>query len=258
MTYFGFLFRFLLIPLAILLVTLLAGAGREHRRAFWLVIGLHILLAVVYTTPWDNYLVAKQVWGYSPHLVSGWLIGWVPIEEYIFFVLETLLTGLWWGVLARRVAPTAAFCPSRTLRAVSLAFAGIFWLVSLGILLTGWKPGTYLALILVWALPAVAPQLAFGADILWYQRRLVALTFSPLFLYLSVTDAFAIVSGTWTINPAQSLGVLLGKLPIEEALFFGVTVALITFGLTLSLSPLTQARWSAWISRRKLPFYSEM
>lgn len=46
---------------------------------------LHVVLAVVYTAPWDNYLVATGVWSYNPGLVTGVTLGWVPIEEYTFF-----------------------------------------------------------------------------------------------------------------------------------------------------------------------------
>jgi lycopene cyclase domain-containing protein len=131
----------------------------------------------------------------------------------------------------------------------ALAFAGFIWLGSVVILVSGWRPGTYLALILVWALPAIAPQLAFGADILWHSRKLVALTILPIFIYLSAADTFAITAGTWVIDPAQTTGYFIGSLPVEEALFFGITVTLIAFGLTLALSPLTQARWRAWLTQ---------
>ena len=56
---------------------------------------LLVLIAVAYTTPWDNYLVATNVWWYDESLVTGLKLGWVPIEEYTFFVLQTLMTGLW-------------------------------------------------------------------------------------------------------------------------------------------------------------------
>ena len=52
------------------------------------------MVAVLYTTPWDNYLVATGVWWYDPHLVAGLVLGWVPIEEYTFFILQTLAMGL--------------------------------------------------------------------------------------------------------------------------------------------------------------------
>jgi lycopene beta-cyclase len=256
MTYFGFLFRFLAIPLLVLL----AFAAWDIRRGktqpcfqtqsvVWMVIGLHVLLAVLYTTPWDNYLVATGVWSYNPRLISGLLVGWVPVEEYFFFVLETLLTGLWWWFLAYRIPLSTTFHSSKTLRLYSLGCAALIWLLAVFILAWGWKPGTYLALIFTWALPALAPQLFYGADILWRHRKLIALAVFPMFFYLSATDSLAITSGTWRIDPTQSTGIFIGRLPIEEALFFGITVTLITFGLTLALSPFTQVRWKTWLAQ---------
>jgi lycopene cyclase domain-containing protein len=79
-------------------------------------------------------------------------------------------------------------------------------------------------------------QTAVGADLLWHQRRLVAAALLPAVVYLSAADALAIGSGTWTIDPAQSTGVMLGALPLEELIFFTLTNMLIVFGMTLLLS----------------------
>jgi hypothetical protein len=49
---------------------------------------VHILVAVIYTTPWDNDLAASGVWTYDPRLVRGWLLGWVPFGENTFFVIH--------------------------------------------------------------------------------------------------------------------------------------------------------------------------
>jgi lycopene cyclase domain-containing protein len=101
-------------------------------------------------------------------------------------------------------------------------------------LLAGWQPGTYLALELVWALPPIGLQLAFGADILWSHRRSLILAIVPLTIFLSTADAMAINWGTWTINPVKSLNIQIGGiLPLEEILFFLLTNILVTFGLTL-------------------------
>jgi hypothetical protein len=61
-------------------------------------------------------------------------------------------------------------------------------------------------------------------------------------LYLWVVDYLAIQSGTWTIDPVQTTGVMLGILPIEEMLFFFMTNMLIGFGITLMLSAEAKAR----------------
>ena len=245
MTYFGFLIGFIGIPLVIL--ALLTWRDRRRGRRLpsglnnqpgWLVLLLHVVLAIVWTTPWDNYLVATGVWFYNPALVTGITIGWVPIEEYTFFVVQTLMTGLWllWLVRHCRVAPMPAPWRPR-LRWIAAAAAGAIWVGAVAMLLAGWRPGTYLGLELGWMLPPIILQLAVGADVLWHQRRLVALALLPTMLYLVMADALAINSGTWTIAPTQSTGVMLGDvLPLEEFVFFGLTNALIVFGMTLFLA----------------------
>jgi lycopene cyclase domain-containing protein len=248
MTYFGFLLRFLILPILLLLFVNWREKNKPtpgfDERRIWRSILLHISIAVIYTTPWDNYLVATGVWYYDPNLVTGIVFGYVPLEEYTFFVLETLMIGLWWWTLARRKAfiPKTSFKLNKALRSWSLGLLAVVWVVSLSVLLSGWEPGTYLAITLTWALPAIAPQLAFGADILWHYRRLLGTVILTGAGYLSAMDAIAIEAGTWTIAPSQSTGILIGNLPIEEAVFFVVTVVLVSFGITLLLADVSQKR----------------
>jgi lycopene cyclase domain-containing protein len=253
MTYFGFLAIFVGIPLAILV--LLTWLDYRQKRPLpryltsvppgW-VLTVLVLVAVIYTTPWDNYLVATQVWWYDPNLVTGLTLGWVPIEEYTFFILQTILSGLWLLWLARRVTVVQGrFQTFPRLRWVATLILGLFWLASIVILLVDWQPGTYLALILVWALPPIMIQTGFGADILWHYRRLVVPGILIATLYLSLADSLAIRAGTWTISPAQSLGIHLpGGLPLEEFLFFLVTNILVIFGMTLILARESWLRFS--------------
>jgi lycopene cyclase domain-containing protein len=260
MTYFGFLSIFLVIPILIFLfITWRDGRqGREitgfkNGRAVWFAIGLHMLIAVIYTTPWDNYLVATKVWTYDLALVTGRLIGYVPIEEYTFFLLQTLLAGLIWWAVARRVTVTGPFKASGALRVWAAAGLGIIWLVSVLLLVTGNAPATYLAITLAWALPPIGLQLIFGADILWRHRRLLTLAILPMALYLSLADSLAILSGTWTISRAQSTGLFIGALPVEEAVFFLLTLVLVVFGQTLLLADESSARFSELVSLVRRP-----
>ncbi|MEX1018901.1 MAG: lycopene cyclase domain-containing protein [Litorilinea sp.] len=254
MTYFGFLALFIGIPLAILAVLHWRDARRGKHLppslATWqpaFVIGAHVLVALIYTTPWDNYLVATRVWWYDPALVTGIVFGWVPLEEYTFFVIQTILTGMFYIYLARRLAPSASDTPSspgqaRSLRIGGAAMAGAIWIGSIVLLASGWAPGTYLGLEIVWAFPPIILQLAFGADIIWRYRRLVFFTLLPATFYLCGADALAIGSGTWTIDPAQSTGITVGILPLEEIVFFLLTNTLIVFGTTLVLAQESQTR----------------
>jgi lycopene cyclase domain-containing protein len=273
MSYFGFLAVFLLIPTAILgAVSFLESRWRRASRLRmdirWGLVAvlLHVLIAVLYTTPWDNYLVATRVWWYAPNLVAGVTLGWVPIEEYTFFVLQTLMVGLWVLLLTRLfghgregAGDLDGPAPISALRIGAPALAMGFWTIAAVVLVKGWAPGTYLALELVWALPPIALQLAYGADILWQHQRIVVLAIVPFTLYLSLADTLAIRSGTWTINPEQSVGLLLGGvLPVEELLFFLLTNTLVVFGVTLLLAPESHRRIQSYRLRWRSSGFSAM
>ena len=142
------------------------------------------------------------------------------------------------------------FIPSSKIRFGSFAVLFVVWIISTVLFFAGPASLTYLSIIFFWALPPIALQLLFGADILWRHRKLAALTILPMALYLSVVDLLAITASTWTIAPDQSTGILLGGvLPIEEAIFFIVTVALVTFGMTLFLAKETHDRMQEWFPK---------
>ncbi len=262
MTYFGFLFRFVFLPILFFLVLALWDEKRAKKiygfrngRAVWAAIGVHVLLALTYTTPWDNYLVATGVWYYNPDLVTGIVIGYVPIEEYTFFVVETILAGLWWWFLARRFHPPLPegkepgvrerFIPNKPLIYVSAGILVLLWLVFTYLFFFGDTKWTYLSITLFWALPAILPQLLFGADILWHYRKLVFWAIAVPGTYLSLMDIVALGETTWSISPAQTTGILFfGILPLEEVVFFFITNVLITFGLTLLLATVGERRFA--------------
>ena len=262
MTYFGFLALFLIPPIILLLLFHVTQKGRKRFQipesfqswpARSVIIGL-IIVAVLYTTPWDNYLVATEVWWYDPALVTGIVIGYVPIEEYTFFVLQTLFTGIYHVALLRiwpKIAsPDRAFRSSNNLRRGGLAVVILAWLISTILLFLPIRSANYLTLILSWALFPIGIQIAFGADILWHYRRLVLWAIVPPTLYLAWGDLLAIQSGTWTISPEQTLGIyLFGQLPLEEFLFFLVTNILVGFGMTLLLARESHERTTAWLGR---------
>jgi len=248
MTYFRFLQIFLGIPLILFgfwafyqskSTKKTLPAAFSTWNSLYVVLSL-ILVAVIWTTPWDNYLVATSVWWYDPSLVTGWVIGYVPVEEYTFFILQTSLTSLVTICLLKQwpnaLAPSN-FKPNPALVRWGTLIIGGFWIVSTIILLSGYSPTIYLTLILSWALIPIMLQTAFGADILWHYRRLLFWAIVPITLYLAAADTVAILAGTWTISDKKTLGILLGSiLPIEEFTFFLITNVLVVFGITLLLA----------------------
>ncbi|WP_223642039.1 lycopene cyclase domain-containing protein [Corallococcus sp. EGB] len=91
MTYARFLGLFVVLPILLLLV-------RYRRTLSWRGLApMGLLLIIVYasTSPWDNMAVKWGLWGFDPERIWGVKLGYLPLEEYLFFGLQTLLVGLW-------------------------------------------------------------------------------------------------------------------------------------------------------------------
>ena len=237
MTYLQFHLVFLLPPLLVLALTSGDSVRRVGPRALPALAGV-VLLALVYTTPWDSELIRRGVWGYGPDRVIG-TIGLIPIEEYLFFILQPLLAGLW---LYRTIGPGDADVPPAaplTASAVRWGGTAVYGTLAIwGFLLLRTEEGTYLGMILAWAAPVLAAQWALvGGRIAAAPRRFLLAVGVPT-LYLWMADAVAIRLGIWRISETQTLGIELGWLPLEEAAFFLATNLLVVQGLTLFLHPL--------------------
>jgi lycopene cyclase domain-containing protein len=97
-TYFQFLGLFLIVPI----VALLWLTRKQLRRGHWLTMGAIALIALVYTTPWDNALILNGVWSYTRAQIQGIVLGVAPLEEYAFFILQVVLCSLFTVWLLRR------------------------------------------------------------------------------------------------------------------------------------------------------------
>ncbi|MFD1733558.1 lycopene cyclase domain-containing protein [Deinococcus malanensis] len=211
----------------------LAGPYNPDDRWSWSWFWALPLVATVYTTPWDNYLVFREVWSYPPERVLGRL-GYVPYEEYAFFILQTLISGLLLLLLMRRGPARVAARPELVRWGGAALLLGLAFV---GALCLRQERTLYLGLILAWAMPVLAGQWAFGGDLLLGRARLFwTATLLPT-TYLWLTDAYAISNGIWQISPRYTVGLNLGRLPFEEMLFFLVTNLLVVTGLMLFLHP---------------------
>jgi lycopene beta-cyclase len=256
MSYLTFHLVFILPPLVVLLAAVPRAARVFGGRALWTLPAV-AAIAFVYTTPWDNYLVSQGIWWYGPDRVMG-TIGWVPIEEYMFFGLQPLLTGAWLYVVLLWLAPRMGEAPLRQaaeappaaaevlLRTVVVllpagprALGVTLYLLAAagGVLALTFTAGTYLGLILAWAAPVLAAQWYFVGDRLAAAPRTFLAAFVPPTLYLWVADWYAIRDGIWSISPVHTTGLHVAGLPMEEALFFLVTNLLVVQGVFMFLAP---------------------
>jgi lycopene cyclase domain-containing protein len=242
MTYRAFL-AVVLLPLAVCTISPVvcrgpgppAGPRAEVRRSLALT-GVLIVVAVVWTTPWDRWLIVHGVWGYPPGSVLA-TVARVPVEEYTFMAVQTVLAACWTlfvSVGAPHRRPAGSW--RRTVCCAAwLAVAGA------GLLLATRTPTSYLGAILLWFGLPLALQAAAGADVLRAGRRerLAGLLSTPP---LWAADALAIHSGAWYIGERRTVGWAVAGLPVEEAVFFLVTNLLVVNSIVLVRSPAMRAR----------------
>ncbi|ESP89259.1 lycopene cyclase domain-containing protein [Candidatus Halobonum tyrrellensis] len=228
-TYLEFHLWFVLPPLALLALAAVARPGRSLRRVPPAPVGLLVALALVYTTPWDNYLIGRGVWEYAEGAVVG-VVWRAPIEEYLFVVFQTLVVALW---LARVPSPPPTPRGVSRRQRLAGAVAGASVGAVGAALCLGPPSGFYLGAILAWAGPVLALQWAVGWPHLVRHARTVAAGVVVPAAYLCAVDRLAIREGIWVIGDRYSLGVEPFGLPVEEAVFFVVTTLFVVQGLLL-------------------------
>ena len=237
MSYLEFLGLFVVLPTLLLLA--LAFWLRQVRhfcglplRRHWLGVTILAGIALVWTTPWDNFLVARQVWVYGPDRVLA-TIGFVPIEEYAFFLLQPALVGAFLYFLLR---PPLAGSTTWRRKQTILRVGGVLVTVAIvagALVALSFTPSTYLGLILVWFAPPVGLQWCFDPMTIIRQWRVILSGTALPTLYLALADSFALADGIWEIARPTATGLALGNLPFEELLFFGITSLLLAQGLVL-------------------------
>jgi lycopene beta-cyclase len=99
-TYGRFLLLFLVLPLGLLLLR------ADVRRGPWRPLVCLLVVASLATTPWDSWAVAHGLWDFPEGKTWGVRLFRLPLEEYLFFGLQTLLVGL---LVRRRLSRLSEF-----------------------------------------------------------------------------------------------------------------------------------------------------
>lgn len=181
------------------------------------------IIAFLYTTPWDNYVIYCDTWKYSSDRVVA-VIGYAPIEEYMFFIIQTVLTSLWALLCVRWSTPCLNFnYDKRSYQLIRWVPITIFTMA----MIVGYKlaiPGQgtfYIGCILCWVFPAIIFMWYGGGN--FFVKKIIPSTFAIVVpsLYLSWIDQLALKESVWHINEKTSLNIFVVEdLPIEEAFFF--------------------------------------
>ena len=238
MTYLEYLLLFIVFPSLIILILLIGSKGQYPIPKMILIISIVSLsvIAFVYTTPWDNYLVANSIWTYNSSKIIGIIFGYVPFEEYMFFILETVFVSLFFSLFIQlrliEIPEESSIHFSQT-KILILLFLSLIWIISLITFIMGFNRLLYFNLLVLWAIPPIFLQLFIGWDVISYNKSKIGIIVLVLGSYLSITDAYAINTGIWSISKEFTTGIIFYGLPLEEMLFFFSTVMLIIFGQLL-------------------------
>jgi len=197
------------------------------------------VIALVYTTPWDSYMIRREVWGYGDGRVFVRFLE-VPLGEYLFFVLQPLVVGLWLYLLLARTEtrPSGGWTPRYILVTAGVGVTGLGW---------WWARGTetfYIGMVLVWAGPVLALQWAYGGHHIVRNAGVVAAAVFPPTVYFASVDRFAIENGIWMLSDELTTGMKFLGLPVEEGAFFLVTNLLVVQGIILFRWTLSE--WRVW------------
>ncbi|KAJ5561375.1 phytoene synthase [Penicillium sp. DV-2018c] len=211
-------------------------------------------IAVIWTIPWDSYLIQTRIWTYPADSVIGYTLFKIPLEEVFFFVIQTYNTSLLYILLGKPlVLPIYLAGPFHLSehnrlflwRDIGTLFFSVIAALGIACIYYG-EQYTYIGLIITWVSPIMILQW-----LLTY-RFLLALppvnTLVPILLptaYLWLVDTIALRRGTWVIEEGTKLNLQLwsgleietwiletaAKTYLREALFFFVTNLMIVFGL---------------------------
>lgn len=237
MTYLRFHLIFNL-PLLILLAALsgpLPWTTEEVEALGW------VLLAVmIFTTPWDNLAAKWGIWGF-PREKYSLRLGYLPMEEYAFFLLQSVNVMLavralfrffpdWQTGQETEIGMGALIC---------LAASVIPWLlvaVQLRRLRQKAGPRVNYAIHLAWFLPVIYAQWVLASPLFWGHAGLLALVTAAFGVYYTLADLAAVRAGTWFFDEKQITGGKLGGiLPWEEIAFFFLTSLLVAQSYLLLL-----------------------
>lgn len=203
-------------------------------------LGLVLLAVMVFTTPWDNLAAKWGIWGF-PREKYSLRIGYLPIEEYAFFLLQSLNVML-------TVRQLLHFFPDwQTGQETDL---GKGTLICLGVSVFPWaivtaqllflrrKAGSCVnyAIHLAWFLPVIYAQWVLAPALFLAHAGLLATVTAAFGIYYTLADLVAVRAGTWFFDEKQITGVKLGGiLPWEEIAFFFLTSLLVAQSYLLLL-----------------------
>jgi lycopene beta-cyclase len=203
-------------------------------------LGFVLLAVMLFTTPWDNLAAKWGIWGFPREKYSA-RIGYLPVEEYAFFLLQSLNVILavralfhffpdWQVGLKTDVSTATLICLAVSVLPWAFIVIQLRWFRRKA------GPRVNYAIHLAWFLPVVYAQWVLAPPLFWGHAGLIALVTAAFGIYYTMADLAAVRAGTWFFDEKQITGVKLGGiLPWEEIAFFFLTSLLVAQSYLLLL-----------------------
>lgn len=238
MTYIEFLLIFTVVPIIILAFILRKELNAQYVRTLLLVSGI----AFAATALWDNYAVYSGIWMFPPEKTLGIYLWYVPLEEYMFFFLQTYLTGLVQLYYLLKGGYDPKYSKSGT--RANIQIFPLIVLMSMftlqvnreDVILLPFGEFNYLFHLFAWAGSFVLIQFIFGGRKIRDNSKLIIIPTLIMTAYFSLADSISIGNGIWSFDPEQTIGTKVGNVPLEEILFFFMTNLLVTEAMVLFLN----------------------
>ena len=202
------------------------------------VVTLLSVVSTLFTAPWSAYMISTGAKSFGADRHMSEMIpfgGRVPIEEYLFFVLQTFIVcGLFMDMLPEgaEIKPLPRTWSRIPLLLASVPLCGITAYIC--------TTHFHLGAVLLFGLPATLFQLAYRMETLWEYRWSIAKCVGVCTVYLSVVNHWAMARGTWFVE--DTAGDAYPGLPVEEVLAPGVNSFLCCVGFVVLMTVMEDVR----------------
>jgi lycopene cyclase domain-containing protein len=203
-------------------------------------LGLVLLAVMIFTAPWDNLAAKWGIWGF-PREKYSLRLGYLPVEEYAFFLLQSANVMLalralfhffpdWQLGQETEIGKWTLICLVASLIPWAFVAFQLYWLRRKA------GPCVNYAIHLAWFLPVIYAQWIIAPPLFWSHAVLLASVTVAFGVYYTLADLAAVRAGTWFFDEKQITGVKLGGvLPWEEVAFFFLTSLLVAQSYLLLL-----------------------
>jgi lycopene cyclase domain-containing protein len=240
-TYFELDVDTLLLPIVCLILLPPLPFGFGFQKKAFLAVGMAVplftsLMALAFSTLWDNIIASHHVWTYDAKCMKGVLFA-IPYEEYAWFVLHTLLAQalllrMWAakpGIASRPDFPSRCHDMKVVVPVVVLLASTM---MGIKLCRDGNNDHLYLGIIMAFMSPVLAFIWAgFAHFFLWAPASYVAAIVLES-AYVITVDQFAISRGIWHIYPGTGVRLPLNMfgntgIQIEQFLIYSLTTVLV-------------------------------